>query len=82
MPFALALISVLFCWFFGLPGLVAAFFALQKLIPIHKTKKGGKGISAFKIKWGYFLAWSGLVLSLVFTVYYCIALVTGAFVRL
>jgi hypothetical protein len=82
IAFFLALSSVLFCWFFGLPGLVAAIFALLNLLKLRNSKRSSKGLIAFKLKWGYFLAWSGVGLSLIFTVYYSIALFTGAFIRI
>ena len=41
-------------------------------------KKG----TAFKLKWGYILAWVGMGFSAVFTVVYILAFMTGAYIRL
>jgi hypothetical protein len=80
--FFLALASVLFCWFYGVPALVAAFFAMRDMIKLRKGRKPGKGAIGFKMRWGYFFAWSGLVFSTIFTVIYFLALVTGSFIRI
>jgi hypothetical protein len=78
----LAIVSVSFCWFYGLPPLVAGFFSVRNLMRLKKGKSRYKSRAAFKLKWGYILAWIGLGFSGIFTVYYIIAFVSGAFVRI
>ena len=83
LAFFLAIASVVFCWLFGLPSLAAGIFSLRSLIMLRKGKKPNtKTFAGFKLKWGYLFAWSGIVFSVVFTVYYVLALISGAFVKL
>jgi hypothetical protein len=82
LAFLLAIVSLLFCWFYGVPALVAGIVSLRDFFGLRKGKKSGKGAAGFKMRWGYYLAWSGVVFSAVFTFYYCLALFSGAFVRI
>jgi hypothetical protein len=81
MACLLVVISMVFCWFYGLPPLAAGFFGLRKIIRLRKGKKPGKPAVAFKLKWGFIIGWAGVIFSGIFTVIYALALITGAFVR-
>src|SRR6185503_7007598 len=76
-----ALFSLCFCWFFGIPGVVAGYIALKNLTRLKRSRASGQKKTAFKLKWGYLIAWAGTVFSFVFTVLYLIALITGAYIR-
>jgi hypothetical protein len=78
--FLLACLSVLFCWFYGLPALVAGYFALRFYWPLRK-KTGSKKASNFKLTWGYRMAWAGFIMSALFFLYYLTAFISGAFIR-
>ena len=82
VAFALAICSLCFCWLYGIPPLIAGYVALKNLISLKSEVKSDKRSNAFKMKWGLFIAWAGIGFSLVFTVLYMVALITGAYIRI
>jgi|SRR6185437_15693200 len=79
--FILAAFSLCFCWLYGIPPLIAGYVALKNLLRVKKEINSDKKAILFKMKWGLFMAWAGIGFSLVFTVLYMVAWVTGAYVR-
>ena len=80
--FILAVISLLFCWFYGIPALIAGVFSIRDYLELRKGKKKLKGFTAVMMQWGYPLAWAGTAFATFFTFYYFIAFFSGAFIRL
>jgi hypothetical protein len=71
----LAGFSVLFGWFFGLPALAAGIVAFRSV----KTQTADKNVK--KRKWLHRLSITGIAFSSLFTLYYLLALFTGAFIH-
>lgn len=73
-------LSVLLCWFYGLPPLALGIIALRNANRFRQNKKESNGPAAAKRKWAFNLAIIGTAFSAVFSLYYIVALFTGAFI--
>jgi hypothetical protein len=78
----LAVLSLVLCWFYGVPGLVIGFFSLRGIKKFAGSKKQLKPATLKKLQWAKQIGWAGTGFSAVFTIIYLLALVSGAFISL
>ena len=76
----LAILSVTFCWMYGIVGMTLAILAYLKLHRFKKAK-APKSKTAVKLQWAKVLSIAGFLSSLLFLVYYILVFSYGTFIR-
>jgi len=77
----IAILCFLFPFIFGLPSLIGQIFCLINYFKFIKIQnQSWDSFQIKKIKWIRWLSLNGLIFSLSFTIYYLIALFSGAFI--
>lgn len=72
-----SVLSVLFCWFFGILSFSFSLIAMVKAFKADKPK----GKDAQKLIWAKVLSIGGLILSILFMTYYFMVLDKGVFIH-
>lgn len=78
----LAVLSLLLCWFYGIPALAAGLLSLRDSRKFAGAKKQLKPATLKKLQWAKQIGWAGTGFATVFTVFYLLALFSGAFISL
>jgi hypothetical protein len=78
----MGVLSVMLCWFFGLPGLILGYFSLRNVIRLKRSAKKLKPQAERKMQWALYASVCGLAFSIFFCIFYMTALITGAYISL
>lgn len=78
---SLAIASVLFCWFYGLPVMVLGGFSIYQLIKIKSHIGSDNSTTQKKIVLGFVISMAGFLASTLTFVYYVSALINGAIIN-
>jgi heme O synthase-like polyprenyltransferase len=76
----LAILSIMVCWLYGLPGLCLGLWSLVKSIKLSKEKNPAGKVGKI-LKNAKKMAIAGSFLSLLFCIYYFLVIINGSFIR-
>lgn len=78
---SLAIASVIFCWFYGLPGIILGGISIYQLIKIKSQTKADNSAKQKKILLGFVISIAGFLASILTFIFYVSALINGAIIN-
>jgi len=75
-----SLLSILICWMYGFIGLIFGILAIRSYKLIKQRGKVLKETTLKKLQWAWQMSIIGVILSGVFTIFYVLVIIYGAWI--